>query len=109
MSDLVRIYASSDSFAGELMRGRLEAEGISVMMKGEGEGPYRAGPVYLWVSTDDETRARAVVDAVDSGAFAVSDDDVLGGGGGRRGTRGLAGLTTSGSRRYRLRARSIPL
>ena len=77
MSDLVRIYASSDSFAGELMRGRLEAEGISVMMKGEGEGPYRAGPVYLWVSIDDETRARAVVDAVDSGAFAVSDDDVL--------------------------------
>ena len=77
MSDLVRIYASSDSFAGELMRGRLEAEGISVMMKGEGEGPYRAGPVYLWVSAGDETRARAVVDAVNSGAFAVSEDDVL--------------------------------
>ena len=97
MSDLVRIYASSDSFAGELMRGRLEAEGISVMMKGEAEGPYRTGPVYLWVSTDDETRARAVVDAVNSGAFAVSDDDVLEAR--RRGTRGLARLRTPGSRR----------
>lgn len=77
MSDLTRIYASGDSFAGELMKGRLEAEGISVMMKGEGEGPYRTGPVYLWVNQDDADRARAVVDAVDSGAFAVTDDDVM--------------------------------
>jgi hypothetical protein len=77
MSDLTRIYASGDSFAGELMKGRLEAEGIAVMMKGEGEGPYRTGPVYLWVNQEDETRARAVVDAVDSGAFAVTDEDVM--------------------------------
>lgn len=76
MSDLVRVYASPDAFAGELMRGRLEAEGISVMLKGEGEGPYRAGPVYLWVEARDEARARAVVDAMESGAFAVGDDDV---------------------------------
>ena len=77
MSDLTRIYASGDSFAGELMKGRLEAEGIAVMMKGEGEGPYRTGPVYLWVNQEDADRARAVVDAVDSGAFAVTDDDVM--------------------------------
>jgi hypothetical protein len=77
MSDLTRIYASGDSFAGELMKGRLEAEGIAVMMKGEGEGPYRTGPVYLWVNQEDADRARSVMDAVDSGAFAVTDDDVM--------------------------------
>lgn len=77
MSDLTRIYASGDPFAGELMKGRLEAEGIAVMTKGEGEGPYRTGPVYLWVNQEDADRARAVVDAVDSGAFAVTDEDVM--------------------------------
>ncbi len=77
MSDLTRIYASGDTFAGELMKGRLEAEGIAVMMKGEGEGPYRTGPVYLWVNTEDAERARGVMDAVDSGAFAVTEEDVV--------------------------------
>ena len=78
MSDLVKVYASGDTFAAELMRGRLEAEGIDVLMKGEGEGVYRAGPAYLFVSAEDEERARAVVEAVESGAFA------LGGGRGAR-------------------------
>jgi hypothetical protein len=78
MSDhIVRLYASTDTFGAELLKGRLEAEGISVMMKGENDGPYRAGPAYLWVMADDESRARAIVDAVESGAFAVQDDDVL--------------------------------
>ncbi len=74
---LVRIYASADATASYLMRGRLEAEGLQVMLKGDGEGPYRAGPVYLWVKASDEAQARAVVDAVESGAFAVGEDDVL--------------------------------
>ena len=61
------------SFAGELMKGRLEAEGVEVLLKGEIEGPYPSGPVYLWVAAADETRARAVIDAVESGAFAVDE------------------------------------
>ncbi len=73
--DLTRVYATTDQFAGELMRGRLEAEGIQVLLKGEIEGPYPSGPVYLWVAASDEARARAVIDAVGSGAFAVTDDD----------------------------------
>jgi hypothetical protein len=73
--DVVKIYATPDAIDGQLMRGRLEAEGISVMMKGEGEGPYRVGPAYLWVSAEDEVRGRAVVDAVSSGAFAIAEDD----------------------------------
>ena len=71
MSDLVRVYASGDAFDAELMRMRLDAEGIHVLAKGEGEGPYRMGPVYLFVAVEDEAPARAIVDAVGSGAFAI--------------------------------------
>ena len=78
MSDhVVSIYASTDAFGATLMKGRLESEGISVMMKGENEGPYRMGSASLWVMGEDELRARAIVDAVGSGAFAVADEDVL--------------------------------
>ena len=71
---IVRVFASGDHVAGEMMRGRLEAEGITAMLKGEGEGPYRAGPVYVWVAAKDEVAARAIVDAVASGAYALDDD-----------------------------------
>jgi len=77
MSDLVRVWAGGDAFEGELLRGRLESEGIPAMLKGEGEGPYRAGPVYLFVPAEDQTRATAVIDAVQSGAFAITDADVM--------------------------------
>jgi hypothetical protein len=79
MSDSpVRIYASSNASDGLLTKGHLEAEGITVLMKGEGEGPYRAGAMYLWVMPEDEDHAREVVRAIESGAYATSDDDVLG-------------------------------
>jgi hypothetical protein len=78
MSDLVRVYASGNPFDGELTKGRLEAEGIPVMMKGEGEGPYRAGPVDLWVPAEREADARAVLAAIDRGDYAVDPDDVEG-------------------------------
>lgn len=74
----VRVYASGNPFDGQLTKGRLEAEGIVVMMKGEGEGPYRTGPVYLWVAPEDEERARAIIREVGSGAYETSDEDVLG-------------------------------
>ena len=53
------------------------------MVKGDGEGPYRAGPVYVWVSADDEAAAREVVEAVRSGAY--------------RDRRGLRGTVDDGS------------
>ena len=71
---LVRVFASPDSVAGEMMRGRLEAEGITAMLKGDGEGPYRAGPVYVWVQAEDEGAARTIVEAVNSGAYALAED-----------------------------------
>ena len=72
--DLVQVYSSIDSFDGELIKGRLQSEGIPTLLKGEGEGPYRFGPVYVWVRIEDEVTARAVVDAVRSGAFALEPD-----------------------------------
>jgi len=72
--NLTRVFATTDQFAGELMKGRLEAEGIQVLLKGEIEGPYPSGPVYLWVARSDATRAKAVIDSVESGAFAVDEE-----------------------------------
>ncbi|GIU97239.1 MAG: hypothetical protein KatS3mg013_1042 [Actinomycetota bacterium] len=75
MGELVRVWATADPVEGELMRARLEAEGVQVLLKGEGGGPYRTGPVYLFVPAEEEVRARAVLDAVASGAFALDLDD----------------------------------
>ena len=71
---LVRVYASGNGFDGQLTKGRLEAEGIGVLIKGEAEGPYRAGPVYLWVALEDESRAREIIEAIEAGAFATGED-----------------------------------
>jgi hypothetical protein len=77
MGDLVRVWASNDSVEAALIRGRLELEDIPVLLKGDGEGPYRTGAVYLFVPAEDEARATALIEAVRSGAFAITDEDVL--------------------------------
>ncbi|HXY73420.1 MAG TPA: hypothetical protein VEM41_12840 [Actinomycetota bacterium] len=48
---------------GLLARGLLQAEGIPVLTKGEGEGPYRMGPVELWVPEGLEVQARLLLEA----------------------------------------------
>ena len=70
---LVQIYASADTTDGLLMQGRLETEGIPVMLKGESGGPYRMGPTYLWVPAEQEADAREIVEAVRAGAFALAE------------------------------------
>jgi hypothetical protein len=75
----VRVYATGNTFDGQLTKGHLEAEGIAVMMKGEAEGPYRTGPVYLWVASENEERAREIIEAIEAGEYSTSDEDVLGG------------------------------
>jgi Putative prokaryotic signal transducing protein len=77
MGDLVRVWASNDAIEAALIRGRLELEDVPVLSKGDAEGPYRTGAVYLFVPAEHETRARALIDAVRSGAFAITDEDVL--------------------------------
>ncbi|HEX6844757.1 MAG TPA: hypothetical protein VF235_06525 [Actinomycetota bacterium] len=76
MDDLVRVYATGDHVGAQLMMARLEAEGIPVLRKGGGEGPYRAGPDYLFVPRAHEAQARTIVDAMESGSFALTDEDL---------------------------------
>jgi hypothetical protein len=47
---------------GHVVKGLLESHGIAVMLKGESEGPYRMGPVDLWVPEESVPRARAILE-----------------------------------------------
>jgi hypothetical protein len=76
--ELVLIYSSSRVFEGELTKARLEDEGIRVLAKGEGDGPYRMGPVLLYVSPEDAPQARVVLEAIARGDYAVTDEDTGG-------------------------------
>ena len=42
-------------------RARLEDEGIPVLVKGEGDGPYRVGPVMLYVPEGVEVQALLIL------------------------------------------------
>ena len=66
--DLVQVYATGSVTDGYLVKGRLEAEGIPVLMKGEGDGPYRVGPAYLWVQSSLEVQARLILESLESTA-----------------------------------------
>jgi len=63
-AELVRIYSTASIMDGYIVKGRLEAEGVPVHLKGEAEGPYRMGPVYLYVAKADEPRARELLESV---------------------------------------------
>ena len=69
--------ALPDEAAVQGVRGRLETEGIPVFTKGEAEGPYRMGPVHLYVPAELEVQAVLVIDEIRSGRLAVSADDIL--------------------------------
>ena len=62
--ELVLLYSTVSIMDGYLVKGRLEAEGIPVLLQGGAEGPYRMGPVDLYVSKEDEERARELLEAV---------------------------------------------
>ena len=74
--DLVRVLTTSSVPEGEIAKARLEGEGIPVLAKGEGEGPYRIGPVHLFVPADLEVQARFVL----AQTFDVGDTDTEGDG-----------------------------
>jgi hypothetical protein len=61
--ELVNVLTTSSVVEGELARGRLESEGIPVLLKGEGlDAPYPTGPVYVFVPAALEERARHLLD-----------------------------------------------
>lgn len=83
--DLVRVLTTPSIPEGEIAKARLEDEGIPVLLKGEGTGPYRMGPVHLFVPAAFEVQAGLVLsatfeDAVEDpvdGAQEAAGDDVL--------------------------------
>lgn len=59
----VRVLTTSSIPEGEIAKARLEDEGIPVFLTGEGEGPYRMGPVHLFVPPEFEVQARLILEA----------------------------------------------
>jgi hypothetical protein len=72
----VRVFQTQSAVEAEIVRGRLEAEGIPVDLKGDQDAPYPVGPAELWVPSGFEAQARTVLEHIKSGAFEVPKDDV---------------------------------
>lgn len=74
---LVRVFETIDPVRGLLVRGLLEAEGLDVLAKGEGSGPYRMGPVILFVAEDASDRAAELIAAAEEGSLALAPGEDL--------------------------------
>ena len=72
---LVKVFSTMSLPEAELAKGLLESEGIPVLLKGEGEGVYRAGAVYLWVLEEDEETSKALLKDAASGELATEETD----------------------------------
>jgi hypothetical protein len=64
MPDLVRVLSASSIMEGEIVKARLEGEGIPVILKGGGSDPYGLGVAYVFVPTEFEAQARLVLEDV---------------------------------------------
>jgi len=64
---LVLVFSTTIIPEGLLVKGLLESEGIPVQLKGESEGPYRMGPVHVWVPAALEVQARLILQEAVSG------------------------------------------
>jgi hypothetical protein len=73
---LVRVFETRDPVQGLLVRGLLEAEGLNVLAKGEGSGPYRMGPVILFVPDDVSGRATELIAAAEDGSLALAPGEL---------------------------------
>ena len=63
--DLVRLRSVTSSLEGEIIRSRLEAEGIPALLKGGSSGdPYPAGPVHVFVPKEFEVQANLALTEV---------------------------------------------
>lgn len=71
----MRVLLTQSSVEAEIVRGRLEAEGIPVELRGDQDAPYPVGPAELWVPSSFEAQARTVLEQIDSGAFEVHSED----------------------------------
>lgn len=69
------MFESLDPIRGMLVRGLLEAEGLEVLAKGEGLGPYRTGPVILFVIEEASGRAKELIAAAEDGSLALAPEE----------------------------------
>jgi hypothetical protein len=74
---LVRVFETIDPIRGILVRGLLEAEGLDVLAKGEGSGPYRMGPVILFVPEHASGRATELIAAAEQGSLTLAPGEDL--------------------------------
>ena len=72
--DFVRVFSTPSWVEGEIARGRLEAEGIPVDLKGPAEAPYPVGPAELFVPSRFEAQARGILEQIESGWDEVPGD-----------------------------------
>jgi hypothetical protein len=72
--DFVPVFSTPSWVEGEIAKGRLEAEGIPVDLKGPAEGPYPVGPADLFVPSRFEAQARRILEQIESGSDDVPDD-----------------------------------
>jgi hypothetical protein len=64
MPDLVKVLSVPSIMEGEIVKARLEGEGIPVLLKGGGSDPYGMGVAYVFVPTEFEAQARLVLEDV---------------------------------------------
>ena len=72
--DFVPVFSTSSWVEGEIAKGRLEAEGIPVDLKGPADAPYPVGPAELLVPSRFEAQARGILERIESGSAEVPDD-----------------------------------
>ena len=72
--DFVPVFSTSSWVEGEIAKGRLEAEGIPVDLKGPADAPYPVGPAELFVPSRFEAQARGILEQIESGSDEVPDD-----------------------------------
>jgi hypothetical protein len=65
--EYVRVFATHSWLQSEIVKGRLEAEGVPVQLSGEPEGPYPGGPAGLFVPQSFESQARRSLVEIETG------------------------------------------
>jgi hypothetical protein len=73
VEDFVSVLLTQSWVEAEITKGRLEAEGIPVHLKGEGESPYPTGPNELFVPSTFEAQARSILEDIESGSYELPD------------------------------------
>ena len=64
MPDLVKVLSVPSIMEGEIVKARLEGEGIPVLLKGGGNDPYASGVAHVFVPSEFEAQARLLLEDV---------------------------------------------